>query len=230
MAILDGDAGNNVIYGTSVADTITGKGGSDSLTGNGGDDTIYGDSSTFISTETAGGDTIYASGGNDYVIGGGGSDTIYGSMGDDVIYGGYTSYNSYATDTLLGEDGNDSLHGNTGNNNFYGGNGNDDIFDKGAAATVNGGEGDDYFYHNSVSGVGGISTITDSGTTYEDVVIIVQAATGNDLFPEIKGSDLHVRTVADNSSGTFTRDAVIKDYLTSGIDFVVAANGDPLIF
>jgi hypothetical protein len=227
MAVINGDSAGNALNGTLYDDTITGYGGNDIINGSGANDTIYGDVS-YYSLSIAGADTIDGATGNDFIVGGNQNDSLYGGAGDDTIYGGYVSENSYATDSLYGEDGNDALYGNTGNNNYYGGNGNDDIFDRGATATVDGGQGDDYYYHNVFSGVGGISTITDSGTTSEDVVIISQAATGADLYAVVIGNDLHVRTLSDHNSGIYTKDAVIKDYLTTGIDFVVAANGDPL--
>jgi Ca2+-binding RTX toxin-like protein len=227
MAIINGTTGNNTLNGTLSADTITGFAGSDTIRGSGGNDTLYGDSANFSSTEF-GNDSVFGDSGDDYILGGNSNDILYGGTGNDMIYGGYESQNSYGTDTLNGDDGNDILVGNTGNNTFNGGAGDDRIYDKGATAIVEGGEGNDYFFHNDVIGVGGLSTITDSGTTIDDKVYIRRAATAADLLSFQDGNDLRVRTVADHNSGITTKDAILVGQYTAagnGIDFVLAADG-----
>ncbi len=63
-----GDAGNDVVRGTSEEDNISGGDGNDYLAGNDGDDTISGDD------------------GNDRIIGGAGADELHGGAGNDLIY------------------------------------------------------------------------------------------------------------------------------------------------
>ena len=67
---LNGQNGNDTIYGGSNADTING--------GN-GDDKLYG---------YAGNDVIYGGKGNDCIYGGDGNDKIYGQYGDNILKGG----------------------------------------------------------------------------------------------------------------------------------------------
>jgi Ca2+-binding RTX toxin-like protein len=82
---IDGNQGNDLIYG---------RAGNDTLTGNTGDDTIYGGS---------GNDTISGNGGLDNLYGGSGNDTIIGNTDDDEIIGGF------GADTLTGSGGNDAF-------------------------------------------------------------------------------------------------------------------------
>jgi Ca2+-binding RTX toxin-like protein len=68
--ILNGDAGNDTIYGGGGIDTVSGGADNDRIYGNAGNDVLNGD------------------GGNDFIKGGSGNDAINGDAGNDVLYGG----------------------------------------------------------------------------------------------------------------------------------------------
>ena len=92
--IMNGDAGNDYIYGGHGVDTMHGGSGNDRLSGDYGDDYLHGD------------------GGSDDVFGHFGNDTLYGGTGDDEIYGGY------GHDIISGGAGRNFLTGGAGHDVF----------------------------------------------------------------------------------------------------------------
>lgn len=78
MATNYGNASNNNIGGTGVADYLDGAAGDDSLAGLAGNDSLSG---------SAGRDTLRGGDGGDALVGGTGSDTILGETGADIIAG-----------------------------------------------------------------------------------------------------------------------------------------------
>ena len=74
-----GVAGNNFLRGGKGEDFIMGGTGDDILNGNFGNDTVFGGS---------GNNLIRGGKGNDYLIGGEGNDTLIGDFGADVLVGG----------------------------------------------------------------------------------------------------------------------------------------------
>jgi Ca2+-binding RTX toxin-like protein len=73
---IDGDAGQENITGTDIADTINGGDNNDTLAGGDGDDTINGDGDD---------DTIDGGEGEDILTGGAGNDTLTGGDDDDTF-------------------------------------------------------------------------------------------------------------------------------------------------
>jgi Ca2+-binding RTX toxin-like protein len=96
-----GQAGNDIIRGSGIADLLLGNEGDDEIFGNAGDDNIEGN---------AGNDRLFGASGNDFIDGGDGNDLLRGGNGDDILLGGN------GNDKLFGEDGNDTLDGGPGNN------------------------------------------------------------------------------------------------------------------
>ena len=94
---LNGDAGNDTLYGGSYRDTINGGVGADLLVGgsqddvihgNGGKDRIFGNAGRDRLFGEAGNDRINAGPDNDVVDAGRGNDTIAFVSGDDTLFGG----------------------------------------------------------------------------------------------------------------------------------------------
>ena len=79
MALIKGDASNNTLTGTDLADAIHGFSGNDILHGEGGDDRLTGN---------FGDDTLFGGAGNDVLEGGHGRDRLIADQGDDELYGG----------------------------------------------------------------------------------------------------------------------------------------------
>ena len=69
MAIVNGTAGNDLLFGTAGNDSMDGQEGSDSINGQLGNDVIHG------------------GGGTDYLFGGYGNDSLYSDAGADVMWG-----------------------------------------------------------------------------------------------------------------------------------------------
>lgn len=84
--------GDEVIFGTILADTIDALGGDDQPQGEAGNDTILGGS---------GSDTIFGQDGDDSLDGGAGTDQLQGGAGNDTLTGGA------GEDVLFGQDGTD---------------------------------------------------------------------------------------------------------------------------
>ncbi len=165
---LNGQAGNDTIYGGTKNDTIHGNTGADKLYGYNGADKIYGDDSS---------DKIYGGNGNDTLYAGKGSDYIDGGANNDKIYG------NYGTNTLKGGAGNDSIYGGTGTDKIYAGKGND---------YINAGKGTNTIYLNRNEGTntivkgGGTDTIIFSGET--SVKNLTFAYYGNNLNISANGT------------------------------------------
>lgn len=135
--------GNDVIWGTMAADTISALGGHDVVCGRGGGDRIAGG---------PGRDRIFGNAGNDYIYGGDHRDRIWGNSGNDVIYGGGR------LDRISGGYGDDFLYGGPGPDRLYGQAGNDTIYGNKGRDRINGGVGS-----NRCFGGSGADTI-ESGT------------------------------------------------------------------
>jgi serralysin len=133
-----GGAGDDIITGNSVANSLAGGGGRDFIRGLDGDDLIDGGPGDDDVNGNLGVDAVRGGDGADSVRGGQGNDTVYGDAGDDphvngnigadVVYGGAgrdTLFGGQGSDTLYGEDGADWLSGDLGDDMLVGGAGAD---------------------------------------------------------------------------------------------------------
>jgi Ca2+-binding RTX toxin-like protein len=129
--VVDGGAGNDVIYGGTGDDTLNGGTGNDQIYAGGGVNTVTdgtGDDLVDLTQNAAG--VTYTTGG--------GLDTVLGSVFDDVIQGGSSA------DRLEGRGGNDALRGAGGNDALFGQEGSDTFLwaEGDASDTVEGGAGE----------------------------------------------------------------------------------------
>lgn len=111
---LDGEMGDDTLWGGYGDDTLIGGEGNDSwLEGYAGDDSISGGSGADNLYGDEGHDKLDGGLGNDYLSGGDGNDSLVAKDGNDTIFG------NAGNDTLDGGSGNDSLYGGDGNDTYY---------------------------------------------------------------------------------------------------------------
>ena len=195
MAIINGNAANNVLIGTNLADTINGFAGNDVLIGLAGADTLIGGTGADAMIGGAGNDTYFVDNVGDTVAEGfnEGIDRIVTSIslslsapgrfdvenltlsGGAIVgvgngLGNQIVGNNFAN-TLNGLAGNDSLFGLGGNDLMFGGIGNDFLNGGLGADNMTGGTGNDTSVIDNVGDIvtefaaGGIDQINSSIST-----------------------------------------------------------------
>lgn len=185
-------AGNDVIEGTSIADTLDGGAGNDVITGNGGDDKLYGGTGNDRLIGGAGNDRLDGGPGNDRLEGGAGNDTyvvdsagdavneaLPGSSGTDAVRSSI-SFSLAASAHVLGAFESLTLLG-TANINGVGNGLNNSIFGNPGSNVLNGGAGSDALHggggHDTLIGGPGNDTLI--GGPGSDTLV---GGAGNDLF------------------------------------------------
>ena len=157
---LMGDAGNDILFGDDGNDVLDGGTGLDTMNGDDQNDTYFVDNIGDIVIESfdnviAGVDTVNAS--VSYGPLGFGLENL-NLIGVGTINGVGNSKNNTingngANNTIEGGDGNDKLNGNAGNDVLNGGNGNDTLNGGLGSDTMTGGAGNDTYYINAVTDV-----------------------------------------------------------------------------
>jgi len=196
LAITVQDIANELLVGTSRADTLTGAGGNDTLKG------------------AAGNDKLYGNGGNDILDGGKGADRMEGGVGNDI----YTVDNagdvvveatgngrdtvkasvSYAlaanvenlsltgsatlggrgnelANTIVGNAGDNILMGFAGNDNLKGSGGSDTLSGGAGKDVLTGGTGQDFFVFDTAANATNVDKITDFNFGDNDKVQLSKA-------------------------------------------------------
>jgi Ca2+-binding RTX toxin-like protein len=131
MAIVTGDAGDNILTGTASADTISGLDGNDIMIGGGGADAINGGT------------------GIDYASYAGSNAGVNVNLGTGVATGGHAAGDTFANiEGLIGSSNADVLTGNAGDNWFK---------VSGGADTLNGGGGFDTADYSGITSLSSYS-------------------------------------------------------------------------
>ncbi len=212
---INGDAGNNVLWGTAAIDTINGFGGDDVIFSSQGGDTIDGGAGrdTISYAHSATGVTVSLYSGLGY--GGAMGDTyrsienVRGSAFSDLVVG------SHEANTIDGNGGNDRLFGNGGNDILNGGSGND---------YLTGGNGNDVFVVNRDGAdviadfQSGVDKIDVSGLGISSYALKAREIT----FTQSGGSTaVHFLDSAGNIITTITLQNFTQGFLNEG-DFIFA--------
>jgi hypothetical protein len=133
-------AGDDILTGDALSNTICGLSGNDTINGGGGPDNLFGDACGDMA-KTLFAKPVFGSqagmDGNDRLNGDGGNDTLYGAGGRDVLNGGG------GNDRLFGGAGNDRLSGQAGRDSLDGGRGNDTLTGGSGVNSYSGGAGND---------------------------------------------------------------------------------------
>lgn len=218
---LNGQNGNDTIYGGTNADTINGGNGNDKLYGYNGNDVIYGGAGNDQIWGGNGNDRLNANSGNNFLFGENGNDVIYGGTGNDFLSGGAgndTIYGTAGLNTITGDDGDDTLYGGSGNDYLGGGAGNDIIYSQAGNNNIDGGDGNDLIFlasgNESVNAGTGVNYIyisknggtdsIDSGNGYDTLVFSDEKSAANTSL-RFSGDDL----VISNKSGNTV---ILRDY------------------
>lgn len=160
---IEGDAGDNTLYGTDGDDVMDGKAGNDTLYGGAGADQLTGGSGADSLYGEAGDDAFIIEGNDPYadrVFGGEGYDQILGGSGDDAIrLDGF--FEERSVEEIDGQDGDNVIYGTANNdrldfthtilNNISridGLAGNDQIHGSQSADVIVGNGGNDQLYGN----------------------------------------------------------------------------------
>ncbi|WP_407278496.1 calcium-binding protein [Aromatoleum evansii] len=185
--VLDGNDGNDKLFGLAGDDDLLGGKGNDQLTGGDGDDILDGDD---------GNDKLFGGNGFDDLIGGKGNDHLDGGADDDFLDGGD------GNDKLTGGDGNDEIHGGSGNDNIIAGNGLNVISADDGNDKVTAGDGDDI-----IDGGSGNDVIM-SGAGNDDI----SGGAGKDKIKAGDGDDfIDGGADADNMAGGAGNDTYVVD-------------------
>lgn len=167
LVLINGEGGNDRVFGGLCDDVLRGGDGADEVRGGWGNDLVDGGS------------------GDDIVVGDVGDDTVDGGLGDDSLSG------DFGNDVLRGGDGQDILYGGSGSDMLDGGAGSDTLFD-GDGADVYAfeiGSGQDTIfnnYNNKGLGVDPDTVLFGDGLTPSNVVL---TRSRDDLKISIAGTD-----------------------------------------
>ncbi|HYC73495.1 hypothetical protein [Brevundimonas sp.] len=240
MAVITGDAGDNVLVGSGESDVIEGLGGNDTLSGLGDADRLDGG---------AGADVLQGGDGDDLLIGGLGNDTLNGGAGVDMVSywaatGGVTvnlgqqgvaQNTGEGLDTLIsienieGSAFDDVLTGDDNANQIYEGAGGNDLLAGGGGAdviTINRGAHPDSFAFVTVSADGGIGDdiVTLNAFHLDGGRITMNGGDGNDVL-SVDGLNLgSLEILMNGGSGA---DAIT---VVGGVSTVIhAGDGDDVI-
>jgi Ca2+-binding RTX toxin-like protein len=210
-----GNAQNNTITGGAGVDTLNGLGGDDQLIGLGGADILTGGDNNDTLNGGLGNDTMTGGAGNDtYVVGqagdvvteaaGGGTDTVQVQV---ATLATYTLGANVENLTFVGGVAGPATftgNGNALSNVLIGGLEDDDFTGAGAADTMTGGGGSDWFIYNVIadSGVGAARDIITDFLGGADVLQSDELRMGN---VDANG------TVAGNQAFTFIGNAAFSD-------------------
>lgn len=104
---MDGGSGNDTLNGDLGDDVLFGGIGNDVLKGQDGDDVLHGGDGADILKGNVHSDTLFGEAGDDELRGGNGADTLVGGAGDDDLYGGA----GIDTFVFASNDGSDTIFG-----------------------------------------------------------------------------------------------------------------------
>lgn len=226
-ATLNGDDGDDELFGTAHADklyggagndTLHGYAGDDILSGNSGDDTLFGGKGEDNLRGFAGNDTLYGEEGRDILHGHSGTDILHGGRGDDRLLGGGDS------DTLYGEEGRDYIQGGTGDDELYGGPLSDILIGGAGDDEIDGGSANDTIYGNAIGNVQiAPGLYNDTGDGNNTIV----GGAGSDLISTGSGNDdIYAGTYSDGEGYTPGEDLAHTIHSTGGDNRILGDLGD----
>lgn len=219
--------GDGHYSGDAIAAT-TADGGADTLNGEGGNDHIFGNSQWAVAGSMDGADSIRAGFGMDYVNGNAGNDTIVGEGGPDRLYGGAGDDLVWGDDSgsVLDDGGNDHINGNKGNDTLHGGSGNDEILGGQGDDVIDGGEGLDTLSGNAGTDIfylNGSAHFATSGPQANLTDIVTDYQDGQDRFEDFYRV---VAVLHPGAATDFTTALALAGTVLPAINFTASVNED----
>lgn len=208
---INGNEGNDSVYGATTAESINGGEGDDLLVGSGGNDTIDG---------LEGNDTIFGGFGDDSLTAHDGDDSVEGHAGIDVLSlgaGADTGRGGASNDTIEGHEGDDVLDGGIGDDVLDGGAGSDVIFGDRGQDIIIGGQGADSLTGGRSEDVFLFAALSDSQVLGNAVDVITDFTVGADKL------DVSALGISDVSAFIVSNDGI--DTELSSSEFLVRLNG-----
>ena len=230
---LDGQGGNDVIYGTFFNDTLIGGAGSDALYDIGGNDTMQGDTGDNAYFVNSAADVVQENAGE-------GQDAIYASVNFTLPanveilepYGSATRGDGnddanvllgVASDhglTLDGHGGNDVIYGSNFDDTLIGGAGDDLLWGFGGNDTMQGGSGNDVYIVEQVGDAVQENPGEGSDTIYASANITLPSNVEN----------LFVYGAATSGTGNSGDNLIVNEFITSGVTLTGAGGNDTFVF
>ncbi|MDP3479129.1 MAG: C2 family cysteine protease [Desulfoprunum sp.] len=242
-SILNGDVGDDELWGGAGDDTLNGGAGDDYLYSCDGNDILNGGDGADTLIAWGGNDTLNGGAGADYLIGKTGNDTyrvdsldsIYenANEGFDTIISDFSRAISPNVENLIlagasdlsasGNELNNQITGNTGRNSLWGGAGADSLNGAGGADILDGGSGNDTYY---IDNAGDVTTETSTLTTEIDTVISSVTHTLGNYLEKLILSGIGTingygnalsNTIAGNGAANILNGAAGADTMTGGL-------------
>lgn len=161
--VINGTAGDDVIYTGAESDIIYAGEGVNYIYANNGNNVIYGGDGDDLFYAGIGDDTFYMNGGDNTAYSSAGNDKVYAGDGDDLIYAGAGNdlvVVNGGNNIVLAGGGNDTVSTQAGDDEIIAGAGDDLIYAGAGNNTITAGLGNDMVY---VWGVGKNTFILDAG-------------------------------------------------------------------
>ena len=220
VALVHGNALDNVITGDDGAQNIYGGGGTDTLVGRGGNDTYHlGDSTGSVVVEAAdeGIDRVYVDGSYEVPLN---VEFLYVGVNGFGTEQANGIYGSAGSNLLVGAGGDDRLHGDAGDDTLIGGAGKDVLF---------GGEGfDTADFSGSDHAITNLGRIFDGDTLYEMEKLV---GSSFDDTLDLSRTDTGLTTVVGGAGNDVIKGGAGNELLqgNSGNDLLAGGDGDDLL-
>jgi Ca2+-binding RTX toxin-like protein len=208
---INGNDGNDVVYGEGGPDTLHGDAGNDEMYGNGATDTMYGGDGNDYMRGGTDDDTMEGNADNDEMYGDSGTDVMYGNAGDDAMRGGM------GVDYMEGNENADTMHGDADQDDMIGGTARAGVAD--GTDTMYGNAGHDYMAGDNAEIITFVAFTNPDGSFQRNVLLFDVDSSDHSLSA---GDEMYGRIGNDRMYGQggndIMRGGTGQDYLEGNAD------------